>query len=559
MTGRGDNPTDKAFSLRVGILCPDQGLQAWQQNSVERLFELSFVDICLVIVNRGPQAQSSQFDPGVGSGVAKAPLAAWIENLLKPHGLRIVGLCEALQGLPVIELREAQATSALVREFSLDLVLCFSSGQITEDLISAVRFGVWRYRFGSAPDQSRDLPWLAEIRSEVDTAEIRLVMLTLGGGEHVLREASIQTVKRSYGATLKAALSAAAHLPAQVCIELKNAGLPVLRNKSYLPEPGRQSAPALRFAIAAIAMMLKHRIKWLIHGISRSETWTLGIVDKPIENCLEDDFLQEITVLPAIDRTRYLADGFGVEIGGRRFVLCEQFDYRVGKGAIVWLELDSGARVIAGPNPAFESPVHASFPYIFRHNERIFCCPETWKAGHLTLWEALEPPANWRPRCELLAGVPAVDPVIFQHEDLWWLFCSREDDQPNAKLYAWYAEQLEGPWRPHDLNPVKIDVRSARSAGTPFRSDGVLYRPAQDCSRTYGGRISINRVTKLSPFDFAEKTARIIDPPHKSGFHDGIHTISSLGEATLIDVKREQFNPTDLWLKVRKLLRNALN
>jgi len=209
MTGRGDNPTDKAFSLRVGILCPDQGLQAWHQNSVERLFELSFVDICLVIVNRGPQAQSSQFDPGVGSGVAKAPLAAWIENLLKPHGLRIVGLCEALQGLPVIELREAQATSALVREFSLDLVLCFSSGQITEDLISAVRFGVWRYRFGSAPDQSRDLPWLAEIRSEVDTAEIRLVMLTLGGGEHVLREASIQTVKRSYGATLKAAVSAA--------------------------------------------------------------------------------------------------------------------------------------------------------------------------------------------------------------------------------------------------------------------------------------------------------------------------------------------------------------
>jgi hypothetical protein len=48
--------------------------------------------------------------------VAKAPLAAWIENLLKPHGLRSVGLCEALQGLPVIELREAQATSALVRD-----------------------------------------------------------------------------------------------------------------------------------------------------------------------------------------------------------------------------------------------------------------------------------------------------------------------------------------------------------------------------------------------------------------------------------------------------------
>src|SRR5213596_456309 len=55
-----------------------------------------------------------------------------------------------------------------------------------------------------------------------------------------------------------------------------------------------------------------------------------------------------------------------------------------------------------------------------------------------------------------------------------------------------------GPWRPHPGNPVKVDVRSSRPAGGPFLFGGNLYRPAQDCSRTYGGGITINRVTHLS-------------------------------------------------------------
>ena len=43
------------------------------------------------------------------------------------------------------------------------------------------------------------------------------------------------------------------------------------------------------------------------------------------------------------------------------------------------------------------------------------------------------------------------------------------------------------------LAAVKTDVRSARPAGTPFVYQGELYRPAQDCSRTYGGSIVIHR------------------------------------------------------------------
>ena len=94
---------------------------------------------------------------------------------------------------------------------------------------------------------------------------------------------------------------------------------------------------------------------------------------------------------------------------------------------------------------------------------------------------------------------------------------------------------------PHALNPVKMDVRSARPAGTPFIHKGVLYRPAQDCSNAYGGRIAINRVNRLTATEFDEETVKFIEPFIDGPFPDGIHTLSAVGDITLVDGKRERF------------------
>ena len=111
-------------------------------------------------------------------------------------------------------------------------------------------------------------------------------------------------------------------------------------------------------------------------------------------------------------------------------------------------------------------------------------------------------------------------------------------------LFVWHARNLEGPWEPHALNPVKADIRSSRPAGTPFVHGGMLYRPAQDCSRMYGGGIVINRVVRLTPTEFAEEPAATVEPFSESPFRDGIHTLSGVGDLTLIDSKRHRFVPS---------------
>jgi hypothetical protein len=92
---------------------------------------------------------------------------------------------------------------------------------------------------------------------------------------------------------------------------------------------------------------------------------------------------------------------------------------------------------------------------------------------------------------------------------------------------------------------VKVDVRSARPAGTPFVVDGTLYRPAQDCSRTYGGRVTINRVLILTPLAFREEPFAFVDPDPEGPYPDGLHTLSQVGNVTLIDGKRTLFVPVE--------------
>jgi hypothetical protein len=90
---------------------------------------------------------------------------------------------------------------------------------------------------------------------------------------------------------------------------------------------------------------------------------------------------------------------------------------------------------------------------------------------------------------------------------------------------------------------VKCDVRSARPGGTPFIVDGILYRPAQDDSATYGGSIVINRVDRLTTETFEETAVARLEPDPDGPYPAGIHTLSAVGGWILVDGKRDRFAP----------------
>jgi hypothetical protein len=191
---------------------------------------------------------------------------------------------------------------------------------------------------------------------------------------------------------------------------------------------------------------------------------------------------------------------------------------------------------------------------LFQHNGEIYCVPETSAAREISLYRAENFPRDWKKVGTLIPDIQGIDPTVFQYNGLWWLMCTDRAQVAALNLLVWYAPDLTGPWQPHAQNPVKTDVRSSRPAGTPFIYQGCLYRPAQDCSQTYGGRITINRINQLTPTTFAEEPVKIVAHPTRGLFSRGFHTLSSAGpDATLVDGKRWQFTLTRIPLLISRL------
>jgi hypothetical protein len=257
----------------------------------------------------------------------------------------------------------------------------------------------------------------------------------------------------------------------------------------------------------------------------------------------------DVDWFPLEGRAGFLADPFAFEHEGLLHVLCEYFDYRLGRGRIRALVRDADGFSNETVD-VLSLPLHVSYPYVLDARGSVLCVPETAAAGEVALYRSTQPPGGWFKVGVLLDDVPGVDPTVFRHDGRWWLMCTRQGPQEDTELYAWHADEIAGPWIPHDLNPIKTDVRGARSGGRPFVHEGVLYRPAQDCSATYGGGIALQRVIRLTTTEFVEEPAASVLAPSSSRYPIGPHTLTPVGEVVLLDARRTVF----IWSAFRAFL-----
>lgn len=279
-------------------------------------------------------------------------------------------------------------------------------------------------------------------------------------------------------------------------------------------------------------------VSGVYNKLVKIQDWNVGVIAEPISSFLYPKNANKITWLPSPGRGKYLADPFGLIRDNRIFILCEEFDYSTRRGRIVCFEEGKDNAFVACC-VAIELPIHVSYPYLLEWKGETYCVPETSQAREVSLYRAQEFPYRWKKATTLIGDFPGVDTSIFQFAERWWLTCANLEDGPWEKLFIWYADDLTGSWRPHGANPVKISRRSSRPAGTPFLHEGTLYRPAQDCSNSYGQNVVINRIRRLTTEEFEEEEVAFVKP-FQAPYLEGLHTLSSTDGLTLIDGKRSR-------------------
>lgn len=201
----------------------------------------------------------------------------------------------------------------------------------------------------------------------------------------------------------------------------------------------------------------------------------------------------------------FVADPFMAIEDDRFYMFFEVLNRSSSQGDIGYAESHDGEQW-EYKNIIIDEPFHLSYPYVFKWEGQYYMIPESHEDLSIRLYRAASFPGKWEFVQNIFNGEHYVDPSIFRHENLWWLFYA---NPKNDALNLYYSTELTGEWKPHPMNPiVKLDKHIARPGGRVLVHNGKIYRFAQDADPRYGIQIFAFEILELSPKEYQEKMVR---------------------------------------------------
>jgi hypothetical protein len=555
--------------LRFGVMCDTQTLQAWQADALDHLLSSGCAELRLVIQpasGKPTQRRRPLLSSLLDHEFRRNLLWLLYMRLLGQYAQAIrsvdcsarLGAVERLNCRVIYRGRYSQhfsdADVRKIKAYDLDFIVKFGFGIVRGAILESARYGIWSYHHDDERLIRGGPPgfWEIYLGHPTSGAILQRLTNTLDGG--IVLHRGVFSTHWEYLANRDQLYFGSSDWCARAAKDLMTGNLTFVNGR---PSETRarivrlpNNSQFLRFAFQQLVGHVRSRYRSYFYR----DIWNVGFVEHSAEDMLRQARLRDVAWLPSPRSYRFIADPFPLSGLSGTSLLVEDFEYvKSCKGIIsrVCIHSDSGQARIC---PVINARWHLSYPCVFQANGKVYCIPESYEAGGCDLY-GLDDRNEFVLVRRLLHDIAVVDPTVFWYAGRWWLFCTILGSGDNNKLYAYHATEPESEWRPHALNPLKCDVTSARPAGVPFVADGALYRPAQNCSVTYGGAVTLNHVVELSPERFEEVTVHQIEPEQPGPYPDGFHTLNALGKRCVVDGKARVFDPT--WIFRRRAFHRA--
>jgi hypothetical protein len=530
--------------LTYGIIVSGAGITRWQMECIELLRQSRLAQL-RCIVNDGATAPSRSGE-SLYAGIACCTRSD------------AATLCTGGDAVSWHEINAARDISPPLPP-RLDFLLLFGERSAATSLIDAARYGVWYFVRSDLTKFTTTTPGFWEVLNGHNvTGAFLLQMRNDGSAGAPLKSAFLPTRSESLEANVEAQLAVCVKWPLHVCWDIMH-GAAAYFDGASVPLPAAHYGIPSRLQIMAARWRAgRARTACALRLNCSSIEWRIARIDAAPEDFIGGERTAKVSYVYPREKSRYFADPCIVTRGGGTYLFSEEYRAKENIGVVAVSQLRPDRP--DAPQAAIVEAHHLSYPHVFEHDGVTYCVPESGGIRKVCLYRSVDFPAKWEYVQTLIDGFEAADSTLVQYRDRWWLFCTSSEAAPRGNyshLYIWHASDLFGTWTPHVRNPVKIDARSARPAGRFFTHKGALYRPAQDCSRSYGGAVVINRIDELSETAFCESIVGAIRPP-RWGYTKGLHTISAAGDWCVVDVRRYVISPTNMAYAFRSAVRRGL-
>jgi len=507
-------------TLEVGVVLPSWTAPRWVARTVEQLAASEFVTVAVVALRAG----------GAGANGARGLLYRAYSRADRALFKRLVAQEDAFDPVDVRPLVPAGARTGLGPSERLDVLLSFA-GRAPE-LVDRARYGVWSYHHGGAGPRDGAPPYFWEMLEGRSLCDVELLAET-ESGRRVICASHAKTNTVSLHLNRNASHWKGSDFALRGLRELYRLGWEKVAARA--PEAAAHGSSGER-ATPGSASMLRFFGRLATSAARKGweklldEHYFLAYRERGAS--FQDNERAFTLVVPPKDR--FYADPFMLERDGRHHVFFEDAPFAARRAHISHLVIEADGRV-GEPQRVLEAPYHLSYPFVFEWHGAVWMVPESRVHGRVDLFRAVDFPTGWRHEQTLLK-VPAVDSTLFEHDGRWWMFTNLAVGAASTsdELHLWSAPQPTGPWKPHPSNPVVSDVRAARPAGSVFRHEGALIRPAQDSERRYGYRVGFHRIEALNEKEYRDRLVHRLEPTWNAK-NLGSHTYNAAGRYEIID------------------------
>jgi hypothetical protein len=538
--------------LRVGFMLDSILLPAWAFAGIQRFISSSYAELALIVMKKSP------VKPVPARTVFWQRCNHWLYKffntvdeklfLRRANASACVNISKIIADIPVLQMQpvgendnEYLTTSDVeqIKSYQLDILVKLGFGTLHGDVLTAAKYGLWSYRWGDHRKIDDGLTGFWEVVDQWPETGAALQQLgTEAKSNRILYESWFFTYPFSAARNRNSILwSASLFLPRQV------EKLYRLGEKKYFTDVKlvlAKDTPILRTNtipsnLMVLWIMMKLTFRNLLEVYRRlffREQW--GLLSSSGSDLEKNIYTYKKISAP---RGCFWADPHIIYRNPIYYIFVEEYFYRVKRGHISVIEIDSNGDYKAAV-PVLSTAWHLSFPHVFEWQGRYYMIPESSEHRTIDLFECVRFPDRWQHKITLMKDVCAVDTIVFYTKRNWWLFTAiaeQEAASPQVELFLFYSSELfTDQWLAHPENPIVSDIKRARNAGSLFLQDGKIFRPSQDCSKTYGYGFDLNEITALSRTEYCERRVTSFRPdPRKKII--ATHTYANQGDLTVID------------------------